>query len=66
MASAPASRIWVAEDLETLPDGAIEAFRSSDPAREVFTEGDTLSAEDILPGFAVPVAEIFEGIETEE
>lgn len=43
----------------------IEAFRSSDPARQVFTEGDTLTAENVLPGFAVPVAEIFEGIETE-
>lgn len=43
------------------PTKTIWAYRPDGTAR-VYFETDTLTGEDVLPGFAVPVAELFEGV----
>ena len=43
----PTRNVWAYK-----PDGTAKLYRSS----------DTLSGEDVLPGLAVPVAELFEGV----
>lgn len=43
----------------------VEAFRATEPLRQVFQESDVLKDEEVLPGFAVPVSELFEGLEPE-
>jgi len=46
--------VWVAD-----PDArTIYAYRSVTEATQ-FKEGDTLTAPEVLPGLAVPVAEVF-------
>ncbi|MGQ9553364.1 MAG: Uma2 family endonuclease [Anaerolineae bacterium] len=47
--------VWVA-DTETR---AVYAFRSL-TSLQVFNENDILTAEDVLPGFSLPVAAVFE------
>jgi Uma2 family endonuclease len=48
--------VWIVN-----PDSrTITAYRSMTDVRE-FGEGDTLTGDEVLPGFAIPVAEIFEG-----
>jgi Uma2 family endonuclease len=47
--------VWVADP----GDRTVYAYRSLTDVRE-FTESDTLTGDDILPGFAVLVAELFE------
>lgn len=49
--------VWVAY----LPTRNIWAYRPDGTARRYRAE-DTLTGEDVLPGFAVPVAELFEGV----
>lgn len=47
--------VWVVD-----PDARlIYAYRSLTDVRE-FTEADTLTGDDVLPGFAAPVAHLFE------
>lgn len=47
--------VWVAD-----PEARIVyAYRSLTDVRE-FKEGDTLTGDDVLPGFSVPVAQLFE------
>lgn len=41
------------------PDDSSVTVRRPDQADQVFGPGDTLTAEDLLPGFAVPVARLF-------
>jgi len=47
--------IWVADP----SDRTVYVYRSLTNVREL-TEADTLTGEDVLPGFAVPVASLFE------
>jgi len=47
--------VWVADPT----DRTVEAYRSLTDLRE-FTEADTLTGDDVLPGFSVPVASLFE------
>lgn len=47
--------MWVAD-----PEAKVVfAYRSLTDVRE-FKEGDTLPGDDVLPGFAAPVKELFE------
>ncbi|MGQ0603423.1 MAG: Uma2 family endonuclease [Anaerolineales bacterium] len=47
--------VWVAD-----PEArSVYAYRSLTDVRE-FKEGDTLTGDDVLPGFSVPVAQLFE------
>ncbi|MCC6123699.1 MAG: Uma2 family endonuclease [Pirellulales bacterium] len=48
-------QVWVVD-----PDGKTITVHRSRREIAVFTLEDTLAAEDILPGFSLPVAEIFE------
>jgi len=47
--------VWVADPA----DKTIYAYRSLTDVRE-FTEKDTLTGDEVLPGFSVPVADLFE------
>ena len=47
--------VWVADP----SDRTVYAYRSLTDVRE-FTEADTLPGDDVLPGFSVPVANLFE------
>lgn len=47
--------VWVADPT----DRTVEAYRSLTDVRE-FKEADTLTGDDVLPGFSVPVASLFE------
>lgn len=47
--------VWVADPAA----GTVLAYRSLTDVRE-FVEGDVLTDEDVLPGFAVPVVDLFE------
>jgi Uma2 family endonuclease len=47
--------VWVADPT----DRTVEAYRSLTDLRE-FTAADSLTGDDVLPGFSVPVASLFE------
>ena len=47
--------VWVADPA----DKTVSAYRSLTDVR-VFDEGDTLTGDEVLPGFSVPVASLFE------
>jgi Uma2 family endonuclease len=50
--------IW---DVDVLREGFIRVFRASDPTKhDVYRRGEIADAEPALPGFRVPVDEIFE------
>lgn len=44
----------------------VEVWRSTEPARELLRETDLLTGGEVLPGFSVPVAELFEGLDAED
>lgn len=52
---AGAMLVWVVDPKEQV----VHAFRTEPDSAEIFTLADTLTATDVLPGFAAPVAEIF-------
>ncbi len=53
--------VWV-----VFPDTrTVEVFRTSGSSRELLRESDTLTGEDALPGFSVPVSELFAGLDNE-
>ncbi|HMO97391.1 MAG TPA: Uma2 family endonuclease, partial [Tepidiformaceae bacterium] len=43
----------------------VEVFGSAAATRQLLHEADTLTGEDVLPGFSVPVAELFAGLDDE-
>jgi Uma2 family endonuclease len=54
--------VWV-----IFPDRrTVEVLRAQEPLRQVFQESDTLTGGEILPGFSVPVAELFAGLNDED
>jgi Uma2 family endonuclease len=56
--AAGARAVWVAD-----PDRrAFVVYRPGEPPIEL-REGDTLTADDIIPGFAVPVTDLFAGLD---
>jgi Uma2 family endonuclease len=56
--AAGARAVWVADPGQT----TLAVHRSGQPP-VVLQVGDTLTAEDIIPGFAVPVSELFEELD---
>jgi hypothetical protein len=44
--------------MQSPQERSVSAYRSLTDIRE-FKEGDVLTVEDVLPGFSVPVAELF-------
>jgi len=54
--------VWV-----VFPDTrTVEVFRASGSSRELLRESDTLTGEGVLPGFSVPVSELFAGLDDED